>query len=166
MTHAQNNASFYDLKANDIDGNEVKFEQFKRKRVLLVNTASKCGFTKQYAGLQELHENYGGKDFVLIGFPSNDFLNQEPGSHEDIKAFCSKNYGVSFLMMEKVKVKGKKKHSVYQWLTEKAKNGKMDSKVGWNFQKYMISKDGEFVGMAKPSTKPGSEEIVSFASGE
>jgi len=154
--------AFYDLQAEDINGNIVNFEDFKGKKLLIVNTASKCGFTGQYEGLQKLHEGYAGDDFVIIGFPSNDFMNQEPGSEESIKAFCEKNYGVEFLMMSKVKVKGKKKHPVYAWLTQKKLNGWKDSKVKWNFQKYMINENGELVGYAKPATKPQSEKILDF----
>jgi glutathione peroxidase len=159
-TNGQN--GFYDLQAEDINGNMISFDDFQGKKLLIVNTASKCGFTKQYEGLQKLHEEYGGDDFMIIGFPSNDFMNQEPGSEEDIKAFCQKNYGVEFLMMSKVKVKGKDKHPVYQWLTEKKKNDYKDTKVKWNFQKYMINENGELVDYAKPATKPQSEKIISF----
>ncbi|MDA3912527.1 MAG: glutathione peroxidase [Bacteroidales bacterium] len=154
--------SFYDLKAKDITGEMVDFSQFKGKKILIVNTASKCGFTPQYEGLQKLHEDYAGEDFVIIGFPSNDFLKQEPGTEKEIQAFCEKNYGVEFLMMSKVAVKGNEKHPVYQWLTEKAKNGVQDSKVSWNFQKYMISENGELLESFSSKVKPQDEKIVSL----
>ena len=155
-------SSFYDLKAEDINGKMVDFSTFRGKKVLIVNTASKCGFTPQYEELQTLYEMYGGDDFVIVGFPSNDFMKQEPGTEEEIKAFCEKNYGVEFLMMSKISVKGKDMHPVYQWLTQKALNGKMDSKVSWNFQKYMISAEGELVDYAAPKVKPMSERILDF----
>ena len=154
--------SFYDLNAEDITGEMVDFSQFKGKKVLIVNTASKCGFTPQYEGLQKLHEDYAGEDFVIIGFPSNDFMNQEPGTEAEIQAFCEKNYGVEFLMMSKVAVKGDDMHPVYQWLTQKAKNGVQDSKVSWNFQKYMISETGELIEMFSTKVKPQDEKIVSL----
>jgi len=154
--------SFYDLKAKNINGEMVDFSQFEGKKVLIVNTASKCGFTPQYEGLQKLHEDYAGEDFVIIGFPSNDFMKQEPGTEEEIQAFCEKNYGVEFLMMSKVVVKGDDKHPVYQWLTQKAKNGAKDSKVSWNFQKYMISESGELIEVFGTKVKPQDEKIVSL----
>lgn len=152
--------SFYDLQAEDINGEMVDFSQFKGKKVLIVNTASKCGFTPQYEGLQKLHEMYGGEDFVIIGFPSNDFMSQEPGTEEEIKAFCEKNYGVEFLMMSKIHVKGDEMHPVYQWLTQKAKNGVEDSNVGWNFQKYFISKKGKLVEVFGTRVDPQDEKII------
>jgi len=163
MTGAlQAQESFYDLKAKDISGEMIDFSQFKGKKVLIVNTASKCGFTPQYEGLQKLHEDYAGDDFVIVGFPSNDFLKQEPGTEDEIMAFCEKNYGVEFLMMSKVVVKGSDKHAVYQWLTQKAKNGVKDSKVSWNFQKYMISETGELIEVFSSKVKPQDEKIVSI----
>jgi len=163
MTGAlQAQESFYDLKAKDISGEMIDFSQFKGKKVLIVNTASKCGFTPQYEGLQKLHEDYAGDDFVIVGFPSNDFLKQEPGTEDEIMAFCEKNYGVEFLMMSKVVVKGSDKHAVYQWLTQKAKNGVKDSKVSWNFQKYMISETGELIEVFSSKLKPQDEKIVSI----
>ena len=110
---------------------------------MIVNTASKCGFTPQYAELQHIYEQYKYKDFVIVGFPSNDFGNQEPGSNEDISEFCQQNYGMEFPMMAKIKVKGDEKHPLYQFLTEKAKNGFKDSEVKWNFQKYLIDQNGK-----------------------
>jgi len=157
FTHSQ---SFYDFTVKTIDGETFDFETLKGKKVLVVNTASKCGYTPQYEGLQELYENYGGDDFVVIGFPANNFMNQEPGTNEEIKTFCTKNYGVSFPMMAKISVKGNDIHPLYEWLTEKDKNGKMDSKVKWNFQKYLIDEEGNLVEVFGPKVKPTSEEVV------
>ena len=154
-------SSFYSLKANDINGNEFDFASLEGKKVLIVNTASKCGFTPQYKELEELHQKYG-KKLVIIGFPANNFMSQEPGTNEEIAEFCQKNYGVSFLMMEKISVKGNDMHPVYQWLTQKDKNGKEDSSVSWNFQKYMIDETGKLYGYAKPSVKPFDDQIIDF----
>ncbi|MGL4908359.1 MAG: glutathione peroxidase [Bacteroidales bacterium] len=155
-------SSFYDLKATTLNGKSFDFSSLKGKRVLLVNTASKCGLTPQYEGLQKLHKEYAGKDFIIIGFPSNDFGKQEPGTHEEIGNFCQKNYGVEFQMMEKVVVKGEDMSPVYQWLTQKKKNGVLDSEVTWNFQKYLIDEKGELIGVIEPREKPESERILNF----
>lgn len=154
--------NFYSFDVKTIDGEEINLSKFKGKKVLVVNTASKCGFTKQYADLQKLYEEYGGEDFVIIGFPANNFLKQEPGTNEEIKEFCSLNYGVTFPMMAKISVKGKDIHPLYEWLTRKESNGLMDAKVSWNFQKFMINKDGSLAGMASPKTKPFDEKITSW----
>jgi glutathione peroxidase len=154
--------SFYDFTVEDIEGNKFNFADLKGKKVLVVNTASKCGLTPQYELLQKLYDTYGGDDFVIIGFPANNFSEQEPGSNEDIAVFCQKNYGVTFPMMSKISVKGADKHPVYQWLTQKSKNGVLDSEVGWNFQKYMIDEKGKLVDMAEPKVKPDDEKIVSW----
>lgn len=119
--------SFYDLTATTIDGDTYAFSELKGKRVLIVNTASKCGYTPQYEGLQELHNAYGGEDFIILGFPSNDFGFQEPGSEEKIADFCEKNYGVTFQMMSKVKTSAKGGHPVYQWLCNASQNGVSDA---------------------------------------
>lgn len=154
--------TIYDFKVTDIDGNEFNLASLKGKKVMIVNTASKCGFTPQYEELEKLYKTYQDSNFVIIGFPSNDFMSQEPGSNEEIKEFCSKNYGVSFPMMSKIEVKGKDKHPLYQFLTEKSKNGYSDNSVKWNFQKYLINEEGKLVKVIAPSTKPLSEEIVSW----
>lgn len=156
-----NTQSFYDLSFTDIDGDTVKMEQFKGKKIMLVNVASKCGYTPQYEDLQTLHEKYKD-DLVLIGFPCNQFLKQEPGNEEEIKSFCQKNYGVTFLMASKIDVKGKDQHPVYQWLTQKEKNGVEDTKVAWNFQKYLIDENGNYIKKFEPGVKPLSEEITSL----
>jgi glutathione peroxidase len=129
---------------------------------MIVNTASKCGNTPQYEGLEKLYSEYGGEDFVIIGFPANNFGSQEPGTEEDIKAFCQKNYGVTFPMMSKISVKGDDIHPVYKWLTMKSKNGVSDSDVAWNFQKYLIDEKGNLVDVIKPKTQPDSEKILAF----
>lgn len=153
--------NFYELSAKTITGEDYSFEQLKGKKVLIVNTASKCGFTPQYEELEALWEDYGGDDFIIIGFPANNFMKQEPGTDEEILDFCQKNYGVSFPMMSKISVKGDDMHPVYQWLTQKEKNGKDDSKVKWNFQKYLVDENGQLLAVFPPKMKPSDEEIVS-----
>ena len=138
----------------------------KGKKVLIVNTASKCGYTPQYADLEKLYEQYGGKDFTIIGFPANNFNNQEPGSNEEIRQFCTRNYGVTFPMMAKISVKGDDMHPLYQWLTSKAKNGVMNSEVKWNFQKYLIDKNGKLLAKFDSNVNPLSDEIVTMITGK
>jgi glutathione peroxidase len=154
--------SFYDFTVKDISGKDFPLSQLKGKKVLVVNTASKCGFTPQYEGLEELYEKYGGDDFVIIGFPANNFANQEPGSNEEIASFCKLNYGVTFPMMSKISVKGDDQAPLYKWLTSKSENGVENSKVTWNFQKYMIDEKGQLVGHFAPTVKPDSEKLVSW----
>lgn len=158
-------SNFYKLTAKTIDGKSYKFSDLKGKKVLIVNVASKCGFTPQYEDLEKLYKEYGGDDFTIIGFPANNFLKQEPGTDEEIKEFCTLNYGVTFQMMSKISVKGDDMHPVYKWLTEKSNNGVMDSKVSWNFQKYMIDENGKLVDFAKPKEKPMSPKIVDWIKG-
>jgi len=153
---------FYDFTVKDITGKDYPLSQLKGKKVLVVNTASKCGFTPQYEGLQELYEKYGDDDFMIIGFPANNFFKQEPGSDEEIATFCSQNYGVTFPMMSKISVKGKDQHPLYRWLTSISENGVENSKVSWNFQKYMIDEEGKLVGNFSPKTKPDNEKLVSW----
>lgn len=157
--------SFYDLKAETIDGQEFDFSTLKGKRVLIVNTASKCGYTPQYEDLQALHQKYAGEDFTIIGFPSNDFGSQEPGSNEDIQAFCQKNYGVTFMMMAKAPVTGKNQQPVYQWLSKKEMNGVEDAKVSWNFNKFLVDEKGTWVAHFGSGTNPMDEEITDFVAG-
>ena len=154
-------SNFYDLKAITIDGQEISFEQFKGKKVLIVNVASKCGYTYQYEGLQKLHELYGSK-ISILGFPANDFLFQERGSNEEIAEFCESNFGVTFQMFEKITTKGKKQSPVYHWLSNKELNGWNDQKPSWNFCKYLIDEDGKLVAFFDSKVKPLSEEIVSL----
>ena len=158
--------SFYDLRAQTIDGEEFLFSELKGKRVLIVNVASKCGYTPQYEELQKLHEQYGGEDFIILGFPANDFGFQEPGSESQIKSFCSKNYGVSFQMMSKVKTNRSRGHEVYQWLCNKAQNGEDDAKVSWNFNKFLIDENGNWVAHYESRMDPMSTEITTFAAGK
>jgi len=144
----------HDFTVTDINGESFDMAQLAGKKILIVNTASKCGFTPQYEGLEKLYQTYKDDNFVVVAFPSNDFKNQEPGSNEEIKQFCKRNYGVSFPLMSKISVKkGEDQHPLYQWLTHKSKNGVMDSKVNWNFQKYMIDEQGKLVDYAKYRTK-------------
>jgi glutathione peroxidase len=154
--------SFYDLACKTIDGEPFVFSDLKGKKILIVNVASKCGFTPQYEDLEKLFMEFGSDGFIILGFPSNDFLKQESGSEKEIKAFCQLTYGVSFPMMSKVKVKGRDKHVIYKWLTNKNLNGVMNSRVKWNFQKYMIDKNGMLVGMVAPRDKPYSQKILDF----
>ena len=154
--------SFYDFSVNDISGEEYSLSQLKGKKVLVVNTASKCGLTPQYEGLQELYEKYGGDDFMIVGFPANNFAKQEPGSNEEIATFCQKNYGVTFPMMSKISVKGDDQHPLYKWLTSESENGLEDSEVTWNFQKYMIDEEGQLVGHFAPTVKPDSKKLPSW----
>ena len=167
MTLTLNSQTFVDksihqFKVADIYGNIFDFSQLKGKKVMIVNTASKCGLTYQYEALQKLYSQYKDLNFVIIGFPSNDFLWQEPGSNDEIIDFCEQNYGVTFPMMSKITVKGSKKHPIYQFLTEKSKNNYKDSRVTWNFQKYLINKEGRIEKIISPRTRPDSEEIVSW----
>lgn len=164
MGTAYAQTSLYDFTVEDINGNEYALSQLKGKKVLIVNTASKCGNTPQYEGLQELYEKYGDDDFMIIGFPANNFGKQEPGTNEEIATFCSLNYGVTFPMMSKISVTGDDQHPLYKWLTSKSENGLENSKVGWNFQKYMIDEEGQLIGHIAPSVKPDSKELVSWIS--
>ena len=154
--------SFHDFKVIDIEGHEFDMASLKGKKVLVVNTASKCGLTPQYEALQALYEKYGGAYFTIIGFPANNFLGQEPGSNEEIVEFCQRNYGVTFPMMTKISVKGKDMAPIYQWLTRKDKNGVMDSSVAWNFQKYLIDENGRLVDVVSPKTKPDDPRIINW----
>ncbi len=151
--------SIYDFKVEALDGSMIDFSRFKGKKILIVNTASKCGYTPQYEGLEKLHEQYKDK-LVIVGFPSNNFLFQEPGSNANIAEFCKKNYGVTFLMAAKIDVKGRSSHPIYSWLTNKQYNKFDNSVVKWNFQKYLIDEKGNLVNMFAPSVEPMSPEIV------
>ena len=159
---AQSTKSFHDFIVKDIYGNDFKLSSLKGKKVLVVNTASKCGFTPQYADLEKLYKEFGNNNFTIIGFPANNFMGQEPGSNEEIKSFCQLNYGVTFPMMEKISVKGKDIHPLYSWLTQKKENGIMDAPVKWNFQKFLINENGKLVDYAKPKTKPYDDKIVNW----
>jgi glutathione peroxidase len=153
---------FYKFNVTTITDEEFHFSILKGKKVLIVNTASKCGFTPQYEELEKLYREYKDENLVIIGFPANNFLKQEPGSNEEIIQFCRINYGVSFPMMSKINVKGKDIHPLYQWLTKRDLNGVLNSSVKWNFQKYMIDEHGNLTGFASPKTKPYSEKILNW----
>jgi glutathione peroxidase len=154
-------SSFYDFKVKDINGQEVDFSSFKGKKLLLVNVASKCGYTKQYAQLQELYAQYG-KDILILGFPANNFGGQEPGTNEEIKEFCSTEFGVTFPMFEKLSVKGFDKHPLYRWLSDASLNGWNNQEPSWNFCKYLINEKGELMKFFPSSVKPMDEEILSL----
>jgi glutathione peroxidase len=162
MTVMSQSKSFYDFKVKNIDGDDFDLALLKGKKVLVVNTASKCGLTPQYEDLQKLYDKYSSQNFIIIGFPANNFLKQEPGTDAEIKQFCSSKYNVTFPMMSKISVKGDEIHPLYQWLTEKELNGIMDSNVKWNFQKYMIDEEGNFVDVAFPKTNPMDDQIISW----
>ncbi len=154
--------SIYQFKVTDIDGKEFDLSTLKGKKVMIVNTASKCGLTPQYEQLEKIYQQYKDKNFTIIGFPANDFMSQEPGSNEEIATFCQKNYGVSFPMMSKISVKGKEQHPLYTFLTEKRYNGLEDNKVAWNFQKYLINEQGQLEKVISPKTSPDAPEIIEW----
>lgn len=166
LAQSQTLKSFHDFKVTTIEGDEYDLSQLKGKKVLVVNTASKCGLTPQYEELEKLFKEFGGESFTIIGFPANNFMSQEPGTNEEIKEFCTRNYGVTFPMMAKISVKGKDQHPLYYWLTRKSENGVLDSDVKWNFQKYMINPDGQLHGMVSPKDSPYSDEIISWITGK
>ncbi|WP_407556758.1 glutathione peroxidase [Winogradskyella sp. 4-2091] len=151
--------SVYDIKINSLQGQPIDFKHFKGKKILFINVASKCGFTPQYRALQELQDTYKDK-LVVIGVPCNQFGNQEPGNANEIQEFCEINYGVSFLITEKVDVKGSSQHPLYAWLTNKSLNGKQNSNVRWNFQKYLLDEHGGFLDYYFSITKPMSSRIT------
>ena len=151
--------SIYDSKINTIDGVSIDFNDFKGKYILFVNVASKCGFTKQYAQLEELYQAYKN-DLVVIGIPCNQFGGQEPGDAQEIKSFCTENFGVSFIITEKINTKGPELHPIYAWLTDKKLNGKVNSTVKWNFQKYLLNKEGKLIDYFNSTTSPMSSKIT------
>lgn len=151
--------SIYDISIESTSGETINLSSFKGKKILFVNVASKCGFTPQYQELQELYEMYN-EQLVIIGVPCNQFMNQEPGTNEEIAEFCTKNYGVTFPITTKVDVKGKNQHPLYEWLTSKSKNGSVDSKVKWNFQKYLVNENGELEAFFASTVSPLDTKIV------
>jgi glutathione peroxidase len=151
-------ANFHSFKMKGIDGKEIDFSQFKGKKVIVLNTASKCGYTPQYADWEKFHK--ANKDIVILGFPANEFGGQEPGTNDEIASFCSLNYGVSFQMMEKVVVKGSGKCDLYQWLSDKSKNGWNEKEPSWNFCKYVINEKGELQNFFASGIKPTSPEFL------
>ncbi len=165
ILYAQNYRTFHDFEVYDIYEDVFDLARLEGKKVLVVNTASKCGLTPQYEELQSLYEEYGGDNFTIIGFPANNFNEQEPGTNEEIAQFCQINYGVSFPMMSKISVRGEDIHPLYRWLTSKAENGKLDTEVSWNFQKFMIDENGKLVGFVPPRENPRSEKIIGWING-
>lgn len=160
-TKAQNeNKTVYQFTMNDIDEKPVDLSKYKGKVILIVNVASKCGHTPQYEDLQALYDKNKDKDFVILGFPANNFLSQEPGTDADIKTFCTKNYGVTFPMFSKISVKGKDMAPLYKFLTSKEENGVVDAPVKWNFQKFLIDKEGRVVTFFSPGTKVTDKEFT------
>jgi glutathione peroxidase len=166
MGVAAQTTGFYSFTVSDINGNEFPLSSLKGKKVMVVNTASKCGLTPQYEDLQALYEKYKDKNFIIIGFPANNFMGQEPGSNEQIKEFCTSRFHVTFPMMSKISVKGNDMHPLYQWLTQKSKNGVMDSNVEWNFQKYLIDENGNLVDVVPPREKPNSKRVIDWLEGK
>jgi len=154
--------NIYAFTVKDIDGHDFSLAQLKGKKVMIVNVASKCGFTPQYEQLEALYAQYKDKGFVIIGFPANNFKKQEPGSNTEIKKFCTLTYGVKFPMMAKISVKGKDMAPLYKWLTTKSLNGKENSEVKWNFQKYLINRNGTIDHVINPWIKPDDKKIVNW----
>lgn len=162
LTTMEDVKSIYDFKVETISGDTLDLATLKGKKVLIVNTASKCGLTPQFEQLEALYQQYKDQNFVIIGFPSNDFMGQDPGTNEEIAEFCQLNYGVSFPMMAKVVVKGKGKHLLYQYLTEKAHNQIDDFDIEWNFQKFLINGNGTIDKVVSPRTLPNTPEIIDW----
>jgi glutathione peroxidase len=152
--------SIHDFKFNSIDGEEHSFSSFKGKKILIVNTASECGFTPQYRELQALHQSHGDK-LVIIGFPANNFGGQEPGDNSEIKTFCQINYGVTFLMAEKVSVAGLDIHAIFKWLCAQS-GGDFDGAIEWNFEKFLLDENGKLINRFRSGVKPNSEKITSL----
>jgi glutathione peroxidase len=152
--------SIHSFTVKSIDGKDIKMSSFKGKKILIVNTASKCGYTPQYESLEKVYEQYKDK-LVIIGFPCNQFGGQEPGSNEEIVEFCKKNYGVTFPLADKVDVKGTNTAAIYQWLTQKSKNGVLDARISWNFNKFLLDENGKMIAYYPSNVKPDSEAILS-----
>lgn len=157
---ASDSTSIYDFQVNTIDGDSLTLKNFEGKVLLIVNVASKCGFTKQYEGLQKLYEQYKDQGLLVLGFPANNFLNQEPGTNQEIKTFCSTTFNVTFPMFEKISVKGDDIHPLYQFLTDKKTNPEFGGKISWNFNKFLINQQGEIVNRFKTRTKPSDEKVI------
>lgn len=161
-TQKMTTQNIYQFKVKDLSGNEFDFASLKGKKIMIVNTASKCGLTPQYKDLEAIYEKYKSKNFTIVGFPANNFGKQEPGTDKEIESFCQLNYGVTFPMMSKISVKGSDMDKVYQFLTQKSLNGLQDSEVEWNFQKYLINENGELAKVIKPQTLPTDAEVVDW----
>ncbi len=162
---AQTKQSIHQFKVKDLNGKTFDFATLKGKKILVVNTASKCGYTPQYEQLEAIYKKYKGENFVIVGFPANNFGSQEPGTNAEIATFCQANYGVTFPMMSKISVKGSDMNEVYQFLTKKAKNGLKDSNVEWNFQKYLLNEKGELEQVYLSGVKPTDDKIVDWIKG-
>jgi len=158
--------NLYDFKTITLDGQKFDLGSLKGKKVMVVNTASKCGLTPQYASLEKLYEKYKDKNFIIIGFPANNFAAQEPGTNAEIKTFCTQNYGVTFPMMSKISVKGEDIDPLYKWLTSKSENKVVDAPVQWNFQKFLINEKGELADVAFPKELPDEEKIIKWIEGK
>lgn len=154
--------NLHQFKVKTLADEDFDLASLKGKKVMVVNTASKCGLTPQYKDLQTLYDTYKDTNFVIVGFPANNFMSQEPGTNKEISEFCTENYGVTFPMMSKISVKGDDMHPIYQFLTQKSKNGMEDSEVAWNFQKYLINENGEVVKVISPKTLPTDESVISW----
>jgi len=154
--------SIHQFEVTNLAGEKFNMSSLKGKKVMVVNTASKCGLTYQYEILEEMYKEYKSENFIIVGFPSNNFLWQEPGSNKDIAKFCLENYGVSFPMMEKISVRGSSMHPLYKFLTNKDKNGYKNSSVKWNFQKYLIDEEGYLVKIISPKTKPNDPTVLDW----
>jgi glutathione peroxidase len=157
-----NDTSIYQFTVKDINGEDFALSDLEGKKLMIVNTASKCGLTPQYEQLESLYNTYKNQNFVIVGFPANNFGNQEPGSNEEIAEFCQANYGVSFPMMSKISVKGDDMHALYRFLTQKEKNGVEDSEVAWNFQKYLINENGQLAKVISPTTLPTDQSVIDW----
>ncbi len=158
--------TIYQFKVKDLYGEDFDFASLKGKKILIVNTASECGLTPQYKDLEAIYKKYKDLNFVIVGFPANNFGKQEPGSNKQIAKFCEMNYGVTFPMMSKISVKGNDMDNVYKFLTQKSKNGLQDSEVEWNFQKYLINEQGELVKVLSPRVLPTDAAIVGWINGK
>lgn len=157
----QKNNSIHQFRIKGIDDKTIDFAKYKGKKILVVNTASKCGYTPQYEALEKVYEQYGSK-LVVVGFPCNQFGGQEPGNAEEIVSFCKKNYGVSFPLTEKIDVKGENVHPIYKWLCSKAENGVLDAEIKWNFNKFLLDENGKMIAYFPSKITPDSDEIVKY----
>lgn len=161
----QDRPDIYGFKVTDLYGDDFDFAELKGKKILIVNTASKCGLTPQYKDLQVLYDKYKDQNFIIVGFPANDFMSQEPGTNQEIAEFCELNYGVTFPMMSKISVKGNDMAPIYKFLTQESQNGYSDSEVEWNFQKYLINENGQLEKVVGPRILPTDDEIIKWIEG-
>ena len=162
QSKAQHMKTLHDFNMVTIDGKEQPLAEFKGNKVMVVNTASECGLTPQYEILQELYEAFKDANFVIIGFPANNFGGQEPGTNVEIATFCNTNYGITFPMFSKISVNGEDQHPLYQWLTKKELNGVADAAVSWNFQKFLIDENGHWVKSIPPQESPATDEVINW----